>query len=54
MPAFNSQCFQILEEEVHNDTGVAMARMAFSAMLLSTSRRPSVTKRESALRRLIV
>jgi hypothetical protein len=31
-----------------------MPRMAFSAMLLSASRRPSVTKRESALRRLIV
>jgi transposase len=26
MPAFNSQCFQILEEEVHNDTGVVLGR----------------------------
>ena len=34
MTAFNFQCFQILEEEVHNDTGFAMLRMAFSAMLL--------------------
>ena len=26
MPTFNFQCFQILEEGVHNDTGFALGR----------------------------
>jgi hypothetical protein len=38
---------------VHNDTGVAMQRMAFSAMLLSISSRPSEMNLDSAWRRLI-
>jgi hypothetical protein len=51
-PRINFQCFQILEEEVHNDTGVAIGRMARSAALLVMQMRPSSTNRENAAQRL--
>jgi hypothetical protein len=50
----NLQCLQTLEEEGYNEHAIAMPRMAFSAMLLSISSRPSVRKRVSAARRLMV
>ena len=34
MPAISFQCFQILEEEVHNDPGVTGGFIARSAALL--------------------
>jgi hypothetical protein len=38
---------------MHNDSRAAMQRIAFSAMLLSISRRPSEMNLDSASRRLI-
>jgi hypothetical protein len=51
MPAISFQCFQILEEEVHNDPGVTGGFIARSAALFDISRRPSVTYRVSACQR---
>ena len=48
------QCSQTLKEGGYNDTRIAMTRIAFSAVLLSASSRPSVTNRVSAWRRAIV
>ena len=53
-PKIKYQCFHRLEEGGHNERLVAMQRTAFSAMLLSASRRASVAKRVSALRRLMM
>jgi hypothetical protein len=51
MTAFNFQCFQILEEEVHNDTGFAMPRSARSAALFVKQILPSSRNRRKEVQR---
>lgn len=53
-PETSFQCFQRFEEGGHNERLIAMPRIAFSAILLSASRRASVAKRDSATRRLMM